>query len=47
MQANGVIATIKHFIGNEQEAYRMDIIPHGLMKALSSNIDDRYAHPSI
>ncbi|KAF7897295.1 hypothetical protein EAF00_005523 [Botryotinia globosa] len=44
MQANGVIATIKHFIGNEQEAYRMDIIPHGLMKALSSNIDDRTLH---
>lgn len=31
IQANGVIATIKHFIGNEQEAYRMDIIPHGLV----------------
>jgi hypothetical protein len=41
IQANGVIATIKHFIGNEQEAYRMDIVPHGLMRALSSNIDDR------
>jgi beta-glucosidase-like glycosyl hydrolase len=24
--------------------YRMDIIPHGLMKALSSNIDDRTLH---
>lgn len=44
IQANGVIATIKHFIGNEQEAYRMDIIPHGLMKAISSNIDDRTLH---
>jgi len=44
MQANGVIATIKHFIGNEQEEYRMDIIPHGLMKAISSNIDDRTLH---
>ncbi|KAA8568696.1 hypothetical protein EYC84_007697 [Monilinia fructicola] len=44
IQANGVVATIKHFIGNEQEAYRMDIIPHGLMKALSSNIDDRTLH---
>jgi beta-glucosidase len=44
MQANGVIATAKHFIGNEQEEYRMDIIPHGLMKAISSNIDDRTLH---
>jgi beta-glucosidase len=44
MQENGVIATVKHFIGNEQEEYRMDIIPHGLMKALSSNIDDRTLH---
>ncbi|RDL40699.1 Beta-glucosidase [Venustampulla echinocandica] len=44
MQANGVIATVKHFVGNEQEMYRMDIIPHGLMRALSSNIDDRTLH---
>lgn len=44
IQANGIIATIKHFIGNEQEEYRMDIVPHGLMKALSANIDDRTLH---
>lgn len=44
MQVNGVIATVKHLIGNEQEEYRMDIIPHGLMKAISSNIDDRTLH---
>jgi beta-glucosidase len=44
IQANGVIATVKHFIGNEQEMYRMDIIPHGLMRAISSNIDDRTLH---
>lgn len=44
MQANGVIATVKHSIGNEQEMYRMDIVPHGLMKALSANIDDRTLH---
>lgn len=44
MQASGVIATVKHFIGNEQEMYRMDIPPHGLMKAISSNIDDRTLH---
>lgn len=44
IQENGVIATVKHFVGNEQEEYRMDIIPHGLMKAISSNIDDRTLH---
>lgn len=44
IQENGVIATAKHFVGNEQEEYRMDIIPHGLMKAISSNIDDRTLH---
>jgi beta-glucosidase len=44
IQENGVIATAKHFLGNEQEEYRMDIIPHGLMKAISSNIDDRTLH---
>ena len=44
IQKNGVIATAKHFVGNEQEEYRMDIIPHGLMKAISSNIDDRTLH---
>jgi beta-glucosidase len=44
IQENGVIATVKHFIGNEQEEYRMDAIPHGLMKAISSNIDDRTLH---
>ncbi|RQM08214.1 hypothetical protein DH86_00000654 [Scytalidium sp. 3C] len=44
IQQQGVIATIKHFIGNEQEEYRMDVVPHGLMKAISSNIDDRTLH---
>lgn len=44
IQANGVIATIKHFVGNEQEAYRMNIVPHGLQQALSANIDDRTLH---
>ena len=38
IQANGVIATIKHFIGNEQEAYRMDIIPHGLVSLYSPDL---------
>jgi beta-glucosidase-like glycosyl hydrolase len=45
MQSHGVIATIKHFLLNEQEMYRMDLpIPHGVKKALSSNIDDRTLH---
>ncbi|KAH8595848.1 glycoside hydrolase superfamily [Bisporella sp. PMI_857] len=45
IQKNGVMATIKHLIGNEQEMYRMDLVPHGtLMKAISSNIDDRTLH---
>ncbi|KAL9624976.1 MAG: hypothetical protein Q9160_000705 [Pyrenula sp. 1 TL-2023] len=44
MQSQGVIATVKHFIGNEQEQYRMDSIPHGFMRAASSNIDDRTLH---
>ncbi|KKY20941.1 putative beta-glucosidase [Phaeomoniella chlamydospora] len=44
MQSQGVIATIKHWVGNEQEKYRMDIIPHGLMRGISSNIDDRTMH---
>jgi beta-glucosidase len=44
MQSQGVIATAKHWIGNEQEQYRMDIVPHGIMKAISSNIDDRSLH---
>lgn len=44
MQANGVIATVKHWIANEQEMYRMDIPPHGLMKAMSCNLDDRTLH---
>jgi len=45
IQENGVIATIKHFLLNEQEMYRMDLpIPHGVKKAISSNIDDRSLH---
>lgn len=44
MQSQGVIATVKHFVGNEQEQYRMESIPHGLMRAESSNIDDRTLH---
>jgi beta-glucosidase-like glycosyl hydrolase len=41
IQSQGVIATIKHLIGNEQEEYRMtNVIETGY----SSNIDDRTLH---
>lgn len=38
IQSRGVIATAKHFIGNEQEHFRMGV------DAISSNIDDRTMH---
>ncbi|KAK5993956.1 putative beta-glucosidase F [Cladobotryum mycophilum] len=41
VQEQGVIATIKHFIGNEQEMYRMY---NPVQYAYSSNIDDRTLH---
>lgn len=41
MQSTGTIASIKHFIGNEQEMYRMSSI---FSQAYSSNIDDRTLH---
>ncbi|KAG5918488.1 hypothetical protein E4U61_001703 [Claviceps capensis] len=41
VQEQGVIATIKHWIGNEQEMYRMyNPVQYGY----SSNIDDRVLH---
>lgn len=43
IQEEGVIATIKHFIGNEQEHFRQSW-RWGLPNALSSNIDDRTLH---
>ncbi|KAB8295240.1 hypothetical protein EYC80_007154 [Monilinia laxa] len=43
IQEEGVIATIKHFIGNEQEHFRQSY-EWGLPNAMSSNIDDRSLH---
>ncbi|KAL6409181.1 beta-glucosidase [Ilyonectria robusta] len=49
LQSAGVIATAKHFIGNEQEHYRIswEAAGHGLphlAESLSSNIDDKTMH---
>lgn len=43
IQSQGVMATAKHFVGNEQEHFRK---PNewGLPEAISSNIDDRTLH---
>ncbi|EGX89658.1 beta-glucosidase 2 precursor [Cordyceps militaris CM01] len=41
IQEQGVIATIKHLVGNEQEMYRMY---HPFQQAYSANIDDRTLH---
>jgi beta-glucosidase len=43
IQSEGVMATIKHFIGNEQEHFRQPW-EWGLPHAISSNIDDRTLH---
>ncbi|KAH6855486.1 glycoside hydrolase superfamily [Chaetomium sp. MPI-CAGE-AT-0009] len=43
IQSEGVMATIKHFVGNEQEHFRQQW-EWGLPHALSSNIDDRTLH---
>ncbi|KAM4056015.1 fibronectin type III-like domain-containing protein [Hirsutella rhossiliensis] len=40
-QAAGVIASIKHLVGNEQETYRR---PYFGVEAASSNIDDKTLH---
>ncbi|KAI0104861.1 beta-glucosidase-like protein [Nemania sp. FL0031] len=41
VQEQGVIATLKHYIANEQEVYRMY---NPLQQAYSANIDDRTLH---
>jgi len=43
IQSEGVMATAKHFVGNEQEHFRKSF-EWGLPEALSSNIDDRAMH---
>ncbi|MCJ1252031.1 hypothetical protein MMC30_009269 [Trapelia coarctata] len=43
IQDEGVIATAKHFVGNEQEHFRQSF-EWGLPNAMSSNIDDRTLH---
>lgn len=48
IQEAGLIATVKHYIGNEQEHYRQVGEYYGpnnrISKSLSSNIDDRTLH---
>ena len=43
IQEEGVMATIKHFVANEQEHYRQ-AWEWGLPDAMSSNLDDRTLH---
>ncbi|KAL2212862.1 glycoside hydrolase family 3 protein [Sarocladium strictum] len=43
IQDQGVMATIKHFVGNEQEHFRQ-AWEWGTPQAISSNIDDRTMH---
>ncbi|KAF4549949.1 Glycosyl hydrolase family 3 C-terminal domain-containing protein 4 [Elsinoe fawcettii] len=43
IQSEGIIATAKHYVGNEQEHYRQSW-EWGTPNAISSNIDDRTLH---
>jgi beta-glucosidase len=43
IQSQGVIATAKHLVGNEQEHFRRPL-EWGLPESISSNIDDRTMH---
>ncbi|KAL9629771.1 MAG: hypothetical protein Q9164_006733 [Protoblastenia rupestris] len=44
IQEEGVMATAKHYIVNEQEHFRQPGVEWGVPYALSSNIDDRTLH---
>lgn len=44
IQAAGIMACTKHYIGNEQEHFRQGAPPANLTAAISSNIDDRTMH---
>ncbi|KAL6722100.1 hypothetical protein ACLMJK_001206 [Lecanora helva] len=44
IQEEGVMATAKHFIANEQEHFRQENEWRGTRYAISSNIDDRTLH---
>lgn len=44
IQAAGVMACTKHYIGNEQEHFRQGSPPSYLTSAISSNIDDVTMH---
>lgn len=44
VQEQGVMANAKHFIGNEQETFRMPGLGADTDKPISSNIDDRSLH---
>ena len=44
IQDEGVIATAKHYIANEQEHFRQEGGEWGVPNSLSSNIDDRTLH---
>ncbi|KAH8896672.1 hypothetical protein GQ53DRAFT_889949 [Thozetella sp. PMI_491] len=44
IESQGVMATAKHYIGNEQESYRMNKAYTTTTDPVSSNIDDRTMH---
>jgi beta-glucosidase len=44
VQRAGVVATTKHFIGNEAETHRLPTSRGPFQESLSSNIDDKTMH---